>query len=433
METWDLRELEGLADAADALARGFDPGALAATDATLVVELTTRLERAANGMRLRAMGIVSETGSWRFKGHTTDTDWYARTTGKPLGEAMGDVKAGKALGDLPKVADAVRTGRLSPAEARAIAETASVAPEAQDELLRSAGKGMKTVQEACKRAKAAADPDPEATRRRIDASRSATQHSEADGTAVLTLKGTADRIGRMWAHAEHRAKEQFDRARVEGRHEPWAAYVFDAVEQQLLDSGGGKPMPSGANAKIIFGIDLTAYRRGHAQPGERCELIGVGPVPVSVVREAADDAFIAAVVTEGKDIRLVAHPKRRPTVLQETALQWRSPTCVVEGCERTARLQIDHDLDWSLTEITTLDYLEQRCHEHHAIKTREGWTTPPRDQAVDPEQRPLVPPSSDDPPPAVRRGRTRVDPDLIQGIHDHLEGIEHGRRRAEPA
>jgi hypothetical protein len=101
---------------------------------------------------------------------------------------------------------------------------------------------------------------------------------------------------------------------------------------------------------------------------------------------------------------------------------------VVEGCEKTAG-QADHDQDWSLTELTTLDFLEHRCTQHHAMKTVDGWTTPPRAGAADPEQRPLIPPAPGDPPPAVKRGRTGIDPTLVQKIKDHLAGIEEQRRR----
>jgi hypothetical protein len=429
MDTWDLAELEELADRAAAVARSFDGRALAPTDAARVVELTTRVERSVNGVRLQAAALASQAGVWKRAGHRSDADWYAQATGKPVGEAIADVRAGLALRDLPKVADAVSEGRLSPAEAREITGAAAEAPDEQDQLLATAGRGLAGVRDACRDARARADRDLEARRARINAARTATRHDESDGTSVLTLKGTPDRIGRMWARAEHLAKAKFDQARIEGRREPWAAYLFDAIEEQLHSDGTGNPMPVGAGAKIIFRVDWEACTRGHAEPGELCEQIGAGPVPVSVVREAMEDAFIAAVVTEGTDIRLVTHLGRRPSVLQSTALQFRSPTCVVAGCNRSVRLETDHAVDWTYTKVTTLDWLERHCHEHHSLKTREGWAVEPREGAADPEQRQLLPPDPAGPPPAARRGKTDLDPQLREALQAALARIEQDREQ----
>lgn len=71
-----------------------------------------------------------------------------------------------------------------------------------------------------------------------------------------------------------------------------------------------------ADAKIIVRIDHSAFVR-HTEPGETCEIAGIGPVPVSVVEEWMDDAFIAAILTEGEDVTKVVHlgpprQRRRP-------------------------------------------------------------------------------------------------------------------------
>ena len=50
---------------------------------------------------------------------------------------------------------------------------------------------------------------------------------------------------------------------------------------------------------------------------------------------ASGDAFLAAVVTKGVDVASVVHLGRKPTVYQETALDWQrmaGGTLVVGGC-----------------------------------------------------------------------------------------------------
>jgi hypothetical protein len=69
----------------------------------------------------------------------------------------------------------------------------------------------------------------------------------------------------------------------------------------------------------------------------------------------------------------VVHLGRRPTALQRTALQWLSPSCTREGCGHSARLQIDHDIDWAVTHTTRLDSLDLLCDHDHDLKTRFGW------------------------------------------------------------
>lgn len=138
-------------------------------------------------------------------------------------------------------------------------------------------------------------------------------------------------------------------------------------------------------AKIIVRIDWGALVRGFPISGELCEISGIGPVPVSVVRAMLDtgDPFLAAVVTKGVDVANVAHLGRR-------AMEWRDPVCPVLGCNQMANLEIDHREDWAKTRVTLLGWLDRPCNHHHDKKTREGWAFVP---GVG--KRPMVPP--DDP------------------------------------
>ena len=49
-------------------------------------------------------------------------------------------------------------------------------------------------------------------------------------------------------------------------------------------------------------VDLEALLRGRTLDGETCEIAGLGPIPVSIVREWMDNAFLAAIVTQGTEI-----------------------------------------------------------------------------------------------------------------------------------
>src|SRR6202035_3550032 len=116
-------------------------------------------------------------------------------------------------------------------------------------------------------------------------------------------------------------------------------------------------------------VDHGALVRGWAEPGETCEVAGVGPIPVATAQAMMADAFLGAVVTDGVDVYTVAHLGRSVTAHQRTALEVRDRECVVEGCHVTRHLEIDHVDGWAATGITKLDRLARLCHFHHAQKT----------------------------------------------------------------
>ena len=124
-------------------------------------------------------------------------------------------------------------------------------------------------------------------------------------------------------------------------------------------------------------VDHAALVRGHTEPGEICEVAGLGPIPVAAARELMADAFIAAVVTRGVDVTTVAHLGRRPTAYQETALEWQAPVCSVAGCPRTVAIEHDHRTPWAEAQTTATDNLDPLCHFHHELKTHRGYRLEP--------------------------------------------------------
>jgi hypothetical protein len=126
-------------------------------------------------------------------------------------------------------------------------------------------------------------------------------------------------------------------------------------------------------AVVICRVDLSALQRGEVMSGEMCEIPGVGPVPVSVVRELFGDCFLKFIITKGVDIQSVVHYGRYPRAHQRTALQFRDPCCVVPGCGRTFGLQYDHTDPFGQGGPTSLDNLARLCTPHHAMKTHRGY------------------------------------------------------------
>ena len=406
-----VQDLTATIEALAALVRELDAGDLPASEGPRLVELGARIERLGHAVRLAGTASVAKAGTWEGKGDRSAAEWLARTTGTSMSEAIGTVATAQQLGQLPGTAAAVRRGELSPAQAREVAGAAAADPRSEERLLDQAERGsLGELRNECKRVRAAADPDPEATQRRIHRDRHVRTRTDVDGTWVMTVRGTASSGARILAGLQHRADSIFRAAHHEGRREPSEAYLFDALEQLCADpsaADGATPLPKGANAKVIVRIDWSALVRGRAFGGETCEIAGVGPVPVSVVRELSEDAFVAVVLTKGTDICSVTHLGRRHTALQVTALQWRDPECTRLGCCNTVRLELEHRADWAHTHVTEVDQSDRLCKFDHKLKTEEGWML---EEGTG--KRRMLPPGHPDHPlqVAIRRLADKVGP-----------------------
>jgi hypothetical protein len=299
------------------------------------------------------------------------------------------------------VAAAQRGGLLSVEKVVAIAEAATADPSAARRLLRHARRrSVGEVRDECAKVIAAADPDPDATHSRVRAGRCATRRCCADGSSEIRYRSTLEEVTEVWAVVAGYATAAFDAARLQGRHQPGEAYAADgmlAMARAAAGASGSGPVVgrsgrvrSAVPKTIIFRCDWTAALRGHVQGGETCDIAGVGPVPVAVIRELVEhgDPFLAAVLTKGKDVMSVAHLGRSPTAYQMTALHWQQPGCTRLGCNRVLGLQRDHRVDWARTHHTPTAGIDWLCEHDHNLKTRHGWAL-----TTGTGKRPMVPPN----------------------------------------
>lgn len=137
----------------------------------------------------------------------------------------------------------------------------------------------------------------------------------------------------------------------------------------------GRAAARNRGADLVLVCDLNAYRRGETRPGEVSQIVGGGPLPVSVVRQLAADAFLKAVLHDGKQIHTVAHFGRHIPAELRTALELGPlPTldgsrCVEEACDRRYGLEWDHVDPVANGGPTSYANLKPRCWPHHQAKT----------------------------------------------------------------
>ncbi len=371
-------EVRALLGEARDLCGRLDPTAVGLHDVPAAFDDLVALQRLVEGAVTRMAVRYEEAGAWKRNGARTPEDELARKTGTSQGRARRKLQTSKRLRKQAKTDDAVRNGEVSSDQADEVSAGADASPEDEDRLLDSARKEpMHQLRRRVADARARADKDREARRRRLHENRCLRRWNDAEGMGNLLLRLPADEMAEVDAALKAPIDRRFADARDKGRFEPHEAYGADVVRERLLGTGAGDgvatPRPSQAvrpDKKVIAVIDVAALNRGHVEGEERCEIAGVGSVSVASVRRLLGDAFLALVIKDGVDVRNVTHLGRRVTAHQRTALEARGGAC--EFCGSTFRVEIDHVTGWCLTHETRLDDLSLKCWGCHSLKTRYG-------------------------------------------------------------
>ena len=149
------------------------------------------------------------------------------------------------------------------------------------------------------------------------------------------------------------------------------AYLADALVAMAERSRSvpADAIRPGPGAVVHVRVDYSALLRGHVEPGEICEVPGVGPIPVPAALAFASDAFLAAIAVYGKDIKAVSHLGRTIPERLKTALIERDRVGVVPGCAECEDLEIDHVIPVHRHGRTLLTNLARLCRWHHYLKT----------------------------------------------------------------
>ena len=344
-------------------------------DATDLWQAWDGIERLAASAKTMLATRVEDAGDWKRSGARSAAEHLARLGGTTVVEARRALDTSKQVAELPAVLGALQSGALSRTQADAIAAAASADPGAEQRLLEVAQRTNVTeLREECLKTRAAADPDPEATYRRIDAHRRVGTHTDAEGGWNLGARGTADKGAKFEAFLKPKVDAMFAQARAEGRREPREAYVFDAL-MALAD--GDPPVAEPTKAKpgflALLHAPIEALIRGRLEGEETCALPGYGPIPVRVARELLGESILKLVITKGVDVINVVHLGRGPTAAQRIALLWTQPKCSNEACSAMS-VEIDHNPPWAETHRTQLGQLDPLCEHDHDKKTNGGWS-----------------------------------------------------------
>ena len=306
-----------------------------------IAELSAHLD-AATARLLALIREFDTRGGWNT-GFRSCAEWLSWRVGLAPGAAREWVRVARALGALPRLAEALARGQLSYAKVGALTRVATPANEAR--LMKVGRTGTAAHVEQIVRAWRRVDRQTEAREAtRQHARRTLRIYQEDDGTVVVHGRLTPE-VGALLRRALDAARETlYERSRSVGRDprtaDPSAepptreqqcvdalALVCETALHHELDPGA-----PGERYQVVVHVD-AAVLADPAQPGQSV-LEEVGHVPAETSRRLACDASRVVMRHDEQDRLLEIGVRTRtiPPALRRALLN-RDQTCRFPGCQ----------------------------------------------------------------------------------------------------
>ena len=362
---------------ARALVAGLDVEAMSGAQARDLAAGFAELERLAAAGKLLATGRLVASGAGPGDDSFRDVDaWLASVSGTTVGAARATTKAATRALEQPVVEVAVRAGRLSAAQAELVTSAAAADADAAGRLVELASHaGVKGLRAECERviAAAASRAQEQSTAEHVHAQRSLRHTARADGSGTITMTGPLDRTAAVMAALEPFEQAIFIDNRTRKTPAHAEATAFDAMVELAASARSRGPHATRERrplATLHLHVSDDAFRRGHTERREICEIEGAGPVPVSTARRLSSDAILKALVMKGTDVTHVVSLGRTIPAALATAIRTEQPACSIEGCEIDRHLELDHNVPWAQGGETSRENVDPLCGHHHDVKTR---------------------------------------------------------------
>jgi hypothetical protein len=181
---------------------------------------------------------------------------------------------------------------------------------------------------------------------------------------------TPDEAARLKSGIAAERERIFKQAHRDGNHESNEAYAIDALVNVV---SGMAPKPAKPKAALSLRADMAAIIRGYLEDGERCEIDGVGSVPITVARWLLESANAYGEIVDGADVKAITSMTRHVPTKLHRALEAQDPCCSVPGCDVTEGLERDHISEFGHGGPTCLENMCRLCRLHHRMKTLLGW------------------------------------------------------------
>jgi len=394
-----------------------------------IAELSAHLE-AATAQLLELIREFDARGGWNT-GFRSCAAWLSWRVGLDLGAARERVRVARALGTLPRLAQALARGELSYAKVRALTRVAT--PETEERLLAVGKAGTAEHVERIVRGWRRVDRQAEA-RETVRRHASRALHVYQDQDDMVVVRGRlAPEVGALLVQALAAAREAlYQRAREQDADSSPADV---SVETPTMAQQQADALALVAETALHHGMDPDA-------PAERYQVVVHVDAPVLADPDAPgqsvleDGAHVSAetsrrlacdasrvLMRHGPDGRVVevgARTRTIPPALRR-ALRHRDQGCRFPGCGLPFG-QGHHIRHWAHGGPTTLSNLAFLCHRHHRAVHEEGYQVARQPDGElsfrrpDGRLLPAVPPAAAVPAEPVEVLRARHD---AQGLRLH--------------
>jgi len=330
-----------------------------------IATLSAHLDAATHRL-LECIRSFDESGGWHEQGAISCAQWLSWRVGWDPGTARERVRVARALGTLPLIDEALRTGGLSYAKARALTRVANPANEASLLAMALVATGAQ-LERLCRGYRTALEgqkaPMPE--------ERSVHRRLLPGGMVRLELvlePEEADLILRAVDRArEVRAEQAAQDVSAETSWPSRADGMVKLAESFLADhhvSGSG-----GERFQVMVHLDQDVLEADGAwsatlEDGTR--------VSAETLRRVACDCGLLAVGHDGQALNIGRRARSIPPAIRR-ALMLRDHGCAFPGCTHTRFLHAHHLQHWLHGGATSLDNLLLLCSFHHKLVHEGGW------------------------------------------------------------
>jgi Domain of unknown function (DUF222)/HNH endonuclease len=345
-----------------------------------IAELSANLE-AATARLLDLIREFDARAGWNT-GFSSCAAWLSWRVGLDLGAARERVRVARALGTLPRLAQALAHGELSYAKVRALTRIAT--PESEEQLLKFARTGtadhVERLVRGWRRVDRIAEAHETAQRHKGRALR---VHQDEDG--MVTVKGRLEpEVGALFMQALAAAREKLYQQKratetpsipedVSAETPTFAQQQADALAllAETALHHGIDPGAPGERYQVVVHVDAPALADPD-QPGQSVLDDGTH-VSAETSRRLACDAsrVVMQHARDGRVVEVAARTRTIPPALRR-ALQHRDRGCRFPGC-RVRFGQGHHIRHWAQGGPTTLSNLALLCRRHHRCVHEEGY------------------------------------------------------------
>jgi hypothetical protein len=338
-----------------------------------IAELSAHLE-AATARLLDLIREFDARAGWNH-GFRSCAAWLSYRVGLDPGAARERVRVARALGVLPRLADALARGELSYAKVRALTRVATAATE--ERLLAVGRAGTAEHVERIVRGWRRVD-------RRVEAQETAQRHRRRALRVYMDEDGSVVVRGRLEPEVGAVLLKALEAARERLYREQRASEVPSdrpTLEQQQADAlglvaeaalhGKLKPGSAGERYQVVVHVDAAVLADAE-QPGQSVLETG-GRVSAETSQRLACDASRVVIRHDevGRVVEIGARTRTIPPALRR-ALQYRDRGCRFPGCG--VRFGQGHHLrHWARGGPTTLSNLALLCRRHHRAVHEEGF------------------------------------------------------------